>query len=82
MARVLDTIASSAIYTALRGVAVDVALAVLVALGSALTGADFAFTRAYWAGLGILLAKTALQALGVAITRRVGSTPAASRSVE
>lgn len=48
--------------TFLQGLALDVAAAVVMAVAPSLFGADFAWTRDYWTALGLLAAKTLLQA--------------------
>ncbi len=50
-----------AMRTAVQGLLVDVASAVLLAVGPALVGSSFAWSRAYWGALGLLAAKTAIQ---------------------
>lgn len=44
-----------------QGLAIDLAAALLLAVGPALVGADFAWSGAYWSALGLLAAKTAIQ---------------------
>ena len=50
---------SRALRTAAQGLALDVATALAAVLAAALTGVTW--TRAWWAALGLLLAKTAVQ---------------------
>lgn len=50
-----------AFRTLVQGLAVDVGAAVVLAVGPALAGTDFAWSRAYWLALAGLAAKTAIQ---------------------
>lgn len=56
--------------TFLQGLLVDVAVAVVFAVGPSVAGSDFAFTRVYWLGLGVLAARTAVQAAVSYVARR------------
>ncbi len=49
-----------AFRTFVQGAATDVAGSVALAVLPALAGADFAWSRAYWAAVGLLAAKTAI----------------------
>ncbi len=50
-----------AIRTAAQGLLVDVVAGVALAVGPALASEHFAWTAPYWAALGLLAAKTAVQ---------------------
>ncbi|OLE22366.1 MAG: hypothetical protein AUG49_19310 [Catenulispora sp. 13_1_20CM_3_70_7] len=50
-----------AVRTFLQGLGIDVAAGVVLAVGPALADAHFAWTGPYWATLGALAAKTAVQ---------------------
>ena len=56
---------SRALRTAVQGLLVDVSVAVVGAV------ADVRWTRAYWAALGLLVAKTAVQSAVSYVARRV-----------
>ena len=61
--------------TAAQGVLVDLLAAVALAVGPALAGADFAWTRAYWLTIGGLAAKTAIQTVVSYAARKVLPPP-------
>jgi hypothetical protein len=50
-----------ALRTFAQGLGIDVASAVLLGVGPALAGEHFAWTGPYWATVGLLAAKTAVQ---------------------
>jgi hypothetical protein len=50
-----------AFRTFVQALAVDVLAAVMLAVGPTLVDQHFAWTRAYWATVGLLAAKTAVQ---------------------
>jgi len=52
---------TSTVRTFAEGLGLDVGLAVVLAIGPTLAGADFAWTRAYWLSVGLLAGKTAIQ---------------------
>lgn len=60
-----------AFRTFVQGLLTDVLAAVVLAVGPALTGADFAWTRGYWAAVGLLAAKTAVQSVVSYVGRKV-----------
>lgn len=62
---------SRALRTLAQGLAIDVATAVLLAIGPAVLGSGFAWTAAYWAALGLLAAKTAVQSMVAYFMRRL-----------
>jgi hypothetical protein len=64
-----------ALVVAAEGLAVDVGAAVVLAVGPALLGADFAWTRAYWVSIGLLAAKTAVQTGIAYVTSRAAAKP-------
>ncbi|WP_427422650.1 hypothetical protein [Lysinibacillus fusiformis] len=49
--------------TLAQGLAVDVAASVVLAVGPAIAGADFAWTKAYWLTVAGLAAKSAVTAV-------------------
>ncbi len=57
--------------TLVQGLLTDVLGAVVLAVAPALAGADFAWTTPYWAAVGLLAAKTAVQSVVSYIGRRV-----------
>lgn len=57
--------------TFMQGLLVDVTAAVTLAVGPALTGSDFAWSRTYWATLAALAAKTALTSAVAYLARRI-----------
>jgi hypothetical protein len=57
--------------TLAQGLLVDVTGSVVLAVGPALAGADFAWTRGYWAAVGLLAAKTAIQSVVAYVGRKV-----------
>lgn len=54
-----------------QGLLVDVTAGVVLAVGPAVAGADFAWTRGYWTTLGLLAAKTAVQSVVSYVARKV-----------
>lgn len=66
-----------ALRTFAQGLLVDVAGALVLAVGPALAGADFAWTRGYWAAVGMLAAKTAIQSVVAYVSRTVVPPPQA-----
>ena len=60
---------SRALRTAIQGLIVDVSVAVVGVATTAV--ADVRWTRAYWAALGLLVAKTAVQSAVSYVARRV-----------
>jgi hypothetical protein len=65
-----------AFRTFAQGLAVDVVAAVVLAVGPALVGEHFAWTRAYWAAVAGLAAKTAVQTAVSYVARKVVPPPA------
>lgn len=57
--------------TFLQGLLVDIILAVTLALSLAASAPDFAWSRAYWLGVGLALAKTLLTTITAYIMRKV-----------
>lgn len=57
--------------TLVQGLLVDVGAAVVLAVGPALAGADFAWTPVYWLAVGGLAAKTAIQTVVSYAARRL-----------
>ncbi len=68
-----------AFRTFAQGLATDVFGAVALAALPALAGADFAWTGAYWASLGLLLAKTAITTAVSYVARKQLPPPAGLR---
>lgn len=62
--------------TLAQGLLVDVLAAVVLAVGPALAGADFAWSKAYWLTLAGLAAKSAITAVVSFVARRVLPPPA------
>lgn len=60
-----------AFRTFVQGLAVDVVGATALAVGPALAGADFAWSRAYWLSVAGLAAKTAVTTAVSYVARRV-----------
>lgn len=58
-----------AVRTFLQGLAVDVVLAVAVALSAALADPGFAWSAGYWRLLGLSLAKTVLMTVAAYVMR-------------
>jgi len=56
--------------TFVQGLLVDVAAAVVLAIGPAVAGADFAWSKAYWLTLAGLAAKTAVQSAVSYVARK------------
>lgn len=61
--------------TLAQGLLVDVIAAVAMAVLPALTGGDFAWSAGYWAALGLLAAKTAVQTVVSYVARQVMPPP-------
>lgn len=59
-----------AFRTFVQGLGLDVAAAVVLSVGPSVAGADFAWTRAYWATVGLLAAKTAIQSVVSYLARK------------
>jgi hypothetical protein len=57
--------------TFVQGLVTDVIGAVTLAVGPALAGADFAWTKAYWTAVGLLTAKTVVLSVVSYISRKV-----------
>lgn len=57
--------------TLAQGLAVDVLAAVVLAVGPALVGADFAWTRGYWLTVAALAARSAVTAVVAYVARQV-----------
>jgi hypothetical protein len=60
-----------AFRTFAQGLAVDVTAAVVLTVGPALAGSDFAWSRAYWLTLAGLAGKTAITSAVSYVARRV-----------
>lgn len=56
--------------TFVQGLLVDVVLALSGGISLALASPDFAWTRAYWLGIGLALAKTALTTITAYVMRK------------
>lgn len=56
--------------TLAQGALLDVTAAIVLAVGPALAGSDFAWSRAYWLSLAGLAAKTGVQSVVSYIARR------------
>jgi hypothetical protein len=56
--------------TFIQGLGVDVALAVTGGVSLAVASPDFAWTRAYWLGVGLSLAKTTLTTITAYVMRK------------
>ena len=74
--RTIEDARNRAWRTFLQGLLVDGGVAVVLAVGPSLSGADFAFTKVYWAAIGVLVAKTAVQAAVSYVARRTMPPPA------
>jgi len=57
--------------TFVQGLGIDLAVALVLAVGPALVGSDFAWSRAYWSALGLLAAKTAVHTVVSYVARKV-----------
>lgn len=57
--------------TFVQGLGTDVLGAVVLAVGPALAGADFAWTRGYWTAVGLLAAKTVVLSVVSYVSRKV-----------
>lgn len=57
------------------GLLIDVVAAVLLAVAPSIAGSDFAWSAAYWQTLGLLAAKTAVQALVSYLMRKLLPPP-------
>jgi cytochrome c biogenesis protein CcdA len=66
---------SRAWRTFVQGLAVDVGIAVLLALAPLLVGAEFAFTPEYWGALAVVAGKTAVATAVSYLVRRFGQAP-------
>lgn len=60
-----------ALRTFVQGLLTDVIGAVVLAVGPALAGADFAWTREYWTAVGLLTAKTVVLSVVSYVSRKV-----------
>jgi hypothetical protein len=60
-----------ALRTLVQGLAANVLIAVVAAVGPALSGSNFAWSRTYWATVGTLAASTAVTAAGSYLMRRL-----------
>lgn len=60
-----------ALRTFVQGLGTDVLGAVVLAVGPALAGADFAWTGEYWTAVGLLAAKTVVLSLVSYVSRKV-----------
>lgn len=63
--------------TFIQGLLVDLLAAVVLAVGPAIAGADFAWTKAYWLTLLGLAGKTAIQSVVSYVARRAVPPPSA-----
>ena len=70
---------SRAWRTLAQGLAVDVLAAIVLVIGPALAGADFAWTRGYWLAVAGLAARSAITAVVAYVARQV--LPPAARDV-
>lgn len=66
-----DDARNRAFRTFVQGLGVDVVGAVTLAVGPALAGADFAWSRAYWLTVAGLAGKTAILSAVSYVARRV-----------
>lgn len=60
-----------AFRTFVQGLGVDVAAAVALAVGPALAGSDFAWSRLYWASVAGLAGRTAITSAVSYVARRI-----------
>lgn len=60
-----------ALRTFVQGLGTDVLGAVVLAVGPALAGADFAWTSEYWTAVGLLAAKTVVLSVVSYVSRKV-----------
>lgn len=60
-----------AFRTFVQGLLTDVIGAVVLAVGPAIAGTDFAWTKAYWTAVGLLTAKTVVLAIVSYVSRKV-----------
>lgn len=61
--------------TLVQGLGIDLAVALLLAIGPSLVGNDFAWSTGYWRTLGLLAAKTAIQTLVSYAARKLVPPP-------
>lgn len=57
--------------TFVQGLGIDLAVALVLAVGPELVGADFAWTRGYWTAVGLLAAKTVVHTVVSYVARKV-----------
>ena len=60
-----------AFRTFVQGLGTDVVVAVVLAVGPALAGADFAWSADYWTAIGLLTAKTVVLSAVSYVSRKV-----------